>query len=78
MRIQLSDDLAGIPIANIDVDALPRAGDVVAVRYRGNTPSGNPPGMLHFNVRNAVFHADDLVKPPNGAGPTQIVVHGRA
>jgi hypothetical protein len=77
MRIQLWDDLAGVACADIDVDVLPRRGDVVAVRYRGNAPSGNPPSTLHFHVENAVFHADDCGKAPNAPVETKIVIHGR-
>lgn len=77
MRIQLWDDPAGLPVADIDIAALPRAGDIVAVRYRGNAPGGDPPATLHFQVSHVVFHADDLSKPPLGAMPPAIVVHGR-
>jgi hypothetical protein len=76
MRIQLWDDPAGVPVADIDVAALPRHGDTMAVRYHGNAP-GSPATTLHFRVDHAVFHVDDIAKPPADPKPAAIVVHGR-
>jgi hypothetical protein len=75
MLVQLFDEGSGVPIAEIDVEAVPREGDVVVVRYRADQ-RGVPSRELTFDVGRIEHHVDDLDKPPARASVSRIVVRG--
>ena len=75
MKIRLEDN--GQPIADIEVEALPRRDDTITVRYAGNGPNA-PPASLTCDVLGVDHFADDRGKPPADAEPARIVVRVRA
>jgi hypothetical protein len=76
MLVQLFDEGSGVQIAEIDVEAVPREGDLVVVRYRADQ-RGIPSRELAFDVGRVEHHVDDLGKLPARASVSRIVIRGR-
>jgi hypothetical protein len=76
MLVQLFDEGSAVLIAEIEVEAVPRQGDVVLVRYRADQ-RGVPSREVSFDVERIEHHVDDLGKAPARASVSRIVVRGR-
>lgn len=58
MMVELVDEAADVPIANLDLPCVPRVGDRVRARLKG------PPGALEGVVVAVAYEADDIGRPP--------------